>query len=283
MRTLHPVTMALALLLAAAALAGCKKSEPAAPAAGCAKDTDCKGDRVCAKGECVEPAATAAPTAGPIPTAAGPIPTAAVAPVGTGGPAAGGAVAQPGGGAAAPAGACEAAVAAFRTLASKTATTEQLAKLPSVEQDVQACKDQAWPAALLACLPQVGSMDEYFSQCAKLAFGGTLDMHVQRELAPGTEPTADGDYVLYHQGGDGKCGLLYKTVAPVSAMFVLCGNEVLAGPLTTVAEVTGVVREIAAGSRAGHDLRQRIVQNWPSGGGTHYRIYDGNGRYLRDQ
>lgn len=30
---------------------------PAAPAAGgCTKDTDCKGDRVCVKGDCVDPA-----------------------------------------------------------------------------------------------------------------------------------------------------------------------------------------------------------------------------------
>ena len=33
---------------------------PAAPppAAGCGKDTDCKGDRICVKGECVEPSPT---------------------------------------------------------------------------------------------------------------------------------------------------------------------------------------------------------------------------------
>ena len=31
----------------------------APPAAGCAKDTDCKGDRLCVKGECVDPPARA--------------------------------------------------------------------------------------------------------------------------------------------------------------------------------------------------------------------------------
>ncbi|MEK7704857.1 MAG: DUF4156 domain-containing protein [Myxococcota bacterium] len=29
---------------------------PAAPAAGCAKDTDCKGDRICVAGQCTSPA-----------------------------------------------------------------------------------------------------------------------------------------------------------------------------------------------------------------------------------
>jgi len=34
---------------------------PAPAGAGCAKDVDCKGDRVCEQGHCVDPAARRAP------------------------------------------------------------------------------------------------------------------------------------------------------------------------------------------------------------------------------
>ena len=34
---------------------------PAPPAGGCTKDTDCKGDRVCQRGECVDPTPTPTP------------------------------------------------------------------------------------------------------------------------------------------------------------------------------------------------------------------------------
>jgi hypothetical protein len=30
-------------------------------------------------------------------------------------------------------------------------------------------------------------------------------------------------------------------------------------------------------------MRMRIMENWPRGGGTRYRIYDEHGRYLRDE
>jgi hypothetical protein len=43
----------------AAGLRAALQGEPAslpAPAAGCGKDTDCKGDRICVRGECVSPA-----------------------------------------------------------------------------------------------------------------------------------------------------------------------------------------------------------------------------------
>jgi len=40
------------------------QSTPSSPAAGCTKDTDCKGDRVCDQGECVEPPR---PRAAPVP------------------------------------------------------------------------------------------------------------------------------------------------------------------------------------------------------------------------
>lgn len=58
--------------LAGAALAGCGKG-PDGDAAGCTKDTDCKGDRVCVAGSCQEAPAGAATTAKPAP----PQPTAA--------------------------------------------------------------------------------------------------------------------------------------------------------------------------------------------------------------
>ncbi|HWN66901.1 MAG TPA: type II secretion system protein GspG [Haliangium sp.] len=59
-------------LLAAASLAwvsGCGRDQDrAAPAAGCASDKDCKGERICVQGACTDPPAAApAPAAGPKP------------------------------------------------------------------------------------------------------------------------------------------------------------------------------------------------------------------------
>jgi TolB protein len=45
--------------------ASTNSAPPGAPASGCTKDTDCKGDRICEKGNCVSPAAPAAPQRGP--------------------------------------------------------------------------------------------------------------------------------------------------------------------------------------------------------------------------
>lgn len=51
MNSLKYLIVAASLLL----LAGCKKTEPAQAPGGCGSDKDCKGDRICASGQCVAP------------------------------------------------------------------------------------------------------------------------------------------------------------------------------------------------------------------------------------
>ena len=52
---------------ASAAAPAASSQGAAAPAHGCQFDTQCKGDRVCVKGEGVDPAPTTPPTAAPAP------------------------------------------------------------------------------------------------------------------------------------------------------------------------------------------------------------------------
>lgn len=286
--------MVAAVGLAAWAAQDCKKTD----AAGCTRDTDCKGDRVCVSGACVAPgAAPAAPlSAGSGPSAvpgaapataapAGPVPAASAEPTAESADEQGtsaAAVAPPAGVAAPAEDACSRSVRAFRVLAAKE-DPEAAARLPPEEEDVQTCRAHAWPAAMLECTPRVASVAEFYASCAKLAFQGTVDLRPGRELPPGTEPTQDGDFVSYSTSDGGRCGMLYKSVEPVEAMFVVCGDEVLAGPLTTVDEIQGVVAELSDQSRSAHDLRESIVRNWPSGGGTRYRVYDSSGRLIREE
>ncbi len=46
---------------ASAAPAAAGPASPAVPTAGCSRDTDCKGDRICVQGACAEPAPKAPP------------------------------------------------------------------------------------------------------------------------------------------------------------------------------------------------------------------------------
>jgi hypothetical protein len=67
---MRPLTTVAALFVVA--LVGCDGPRvTATEAAGCSKDTDCKGDRICENARCTAPPATAAnvPAAGTTPTA----------------------------------------------------------------------------------------------------------------------------------------------------------------------------------------------------------------------
>ncbi|KNX78366.1 lipoprotein [Pseudomonas sp. 250J] len=60
----------LALTLLTLAIAGCDKAEQTSAVSGqCAKDTDCKGERICESGQCVNPQPQAALLAKPAVTA----------------------------------------------------------------------------------------------------------------------------------------------------------------------------------------------------------------------
>src|SRR6185295_1738217 len=72
---MRPAVPFLATLVTSISSCAGAPSRPAVPA-GCAKDTDCKGERVCERGACVEPAPPPPPPvdAAPPPRPAGPPP-----------------------------------------------------------------------------------------------------------------------------------------------------------------------------------------------------------------
>ncbi len=114
---------------------------------------------------------------------------------------------------------------------------------------------------------------------------GAFDLRQVRRIAVGedAEPTAltvDGDFLYYQSYSLGtECGSLYKT-APYEAVFVLCGEQVVAGPLTTGAQIEEVFAILSDRARSAHDATTAIINNYPTGGNTRYRIYDQHGRVV---
>jgi hypothetical protein len=128
--------------------------------------------------------------------------------------------------------------------------------------------------------------------------GSTFDLRpvrVMDALAPGASLTGDGDFMTWSQFGTGAtCGALYKTT-PYEAVFILCADQVVAGPLTTSEQIEAVFadlrRELDAAvaantqqSQMAYQIGRNIRANWPTGcSNCTYRVYDASGNYLRDE
>ncbi len=132
----------------------------------------------------------------------------------------------------------------------------------------------AAPAATTAAPPPVGEAVFDLRQQRRIAVGETVDPPAL---------TVDGDFLYFQSHSLGKeCGSLYKS-SPHEAVFVLCGGEVLAGPLTTAAQIEEVFGLLSDRSKNAHDATMAVINNYPTGGNARYRVYDQHGRYLGER
>jgi hypothetical protein len=103
------------------------------------------------------------------------------------------------------------------------------------------------------------------------------------ENKPADMMTRDGDYEYFKElEGGGTAGYLYVT-KPREAMYVLWGGEVIAGPLTTERQVKDVTAMISKNMKSEHEMRMSIIKNRPTGILGPVRIYDKNGKLIREQ
>jgi hypothetical protein len=126
----------------------------------------------------------------------------------------------------------------------------------------------------------------------------TYDLRPARTLtwqeAQGAGGSRDGDFVTWEHFSGITCGSLYKA-QPREALFILCGDRLIAGPLTTEAEVREVYelmqQELAEAVRMKADmmtfafeLGRSVRSRMPDGcSNCVYRVYDRNGNYLRTE
>jgi hypothetical protein len=122
----------------------------------------------------------------------------------------------------------------------------------------------------------------------------TFDLKPLRQQGMGEDDSAprDGDLTPWVLANGITCGVMYKT-SPVEAAFVLCGNRLLAGPLTAMTALEGALTQLeqemsaAAGKDAAAVLaivERTMRAKWmTSCTGCRYRIYDDRGNHLRDE
>lgn len=267
-RVMRNAIWAMVLVGAAAACKGGDK----APASGCTTDKDCKGDRICAKGECVSPAPGSAPASGS--AAAGGAPA-------TGSGAAGGAPApDPVAAPAVDGPSCASVVAHLGEIAAASAEGAPYDAADALAK----CTAQVASPAHLACLTGATTVAEV-SDCDKAVFAGAaIDTAITREfdglhLDPADKPgSEDGDYLVFRNTDGRKCGFLARELHFANAMFVMCGGEIISSALTTRADIEAVSAQFADRQRQEADLVRGIMANWPSGRET--RVYNASGVYV---
>ncbi len=274
------------IIVIALLLGACGKKEDAKPAAadGCAKDSDCKGDRVCNAGACVDPAAKGTGTAAPPTTTTTPPtttttttpPTTTTTITTTTTPAAGG---------------CAAAAANWVQVLSTTGTASDKAYVQAhpVADVTAQCEQRPWDPAVMACVQQAANLDAIHA-CYAAAFPGPVDATPRRTLDAradnsGAQPpplTQDADYLEFWpaDANGGGCGFLFREKPPAFGMFVVCNGRVELGPFTREDQIT----EVIAVLRAQESDRSNIVNSilarmhahqW----GTPTHVYGADGSY----
>lgn len=158
-----------------------------------------------------------------------------------------------------------------------------LGETTGIEEDAGRCRTEAWPPEFVACMTTTPDIPTYASRCMKLLFSDADGLRVGRVFEPGAsragDPPAgeqDGDLVLWD--ADDRCGFLTRKRYPGEAVYLVCGTTVFAGPLTTAEEIEEVSAEVSAQSRAGHELRMGLMEQWPKF--RTVRVYDHTGRAL---
>ncbi|HEX8493951.1 MAG TPA: hypothetical protein VF658_13985 [Pyrinomonadaceae bacterium] len=103
------------------------------------------------------------------------------------------------------------------------------------------------------------------------------------ENKPADMGTRDGDYSYFKKlESGGTAGFLYKTT-PREEVYVLWDGQVIAGPLTTPQQIEEVVAELSSQMREEHETRTSIMNNWPTGNNQRYRVYDADGKLIREE
>ncbi len=158
-----------------------------------------------------------------------------------------------------------------------------LGETTGIPEEITRCRSERWRPEFLACMVQTPDLDTYASRCMKLLFSDADGLKVERVFAAGAsrdgEPAAgkqDGDLVLYSDAD--RCGFLSRFRYPGEAVYLVCGNTVFAGPLTTPAEIEEVSESVLAQKRQAHDLRMSLMKQWPKF--RTVRVYDSVGNDL---
>ena len=95
--------------------------------------------------------------------------------------------------------------------------------------------------------------------------------------------TRDGDYDYFKElEGGGTAGFYYST-KPQKAQYVLWDGEVIAGPMTTDKQIKEVAATISKNIRNEHEMRMNLINNRPTGILGPSRVYDQNGKLIREQ
>ncbi len=158
---------------------------------------------------------------------------------------------------------------------------KHLVTADAMAKEVSTCRTEAWPAPLVDCFTTASSVDEILEKCNKLAFSGELDMKPTRVVDPGGD-SQEGDFVMFNKAE--RCGSMLKKRFGAEAVFVLCKGKVIAGPLTTPAEIEAVFAELSKLSANAHELTMSVMKNWPTKcSNCKYRVYDENGILIREE
>ncbi len=119
---------------------------------------------------------------------------------------------------------------------------------------------------------------------------GDYKLEIIRTIQMGEKPEGGpqhGDYIIYRilENG-GTVGELHL-FKPREAMFYIWDGEVIAGPLTTQAQVDEalamITRQSSEESASEHETRMEIMRNYPTGQNKRRRVYDSKGNLLREE
>lgn len=92
----------------------------------------------------------------------------------------------------------------------------------------------------------------------------------------------DGDYLYFQELPEGGTAGFFYSTEPQEAIYVLWGGEVIAGPLTTKAQVEEVTAKLTRDMQFEHEIRMSIINSYPTGGNVRRRVYDANGNLITE-
>ncbi len=252
---------------------------------GCTKDAECKGNRVCSAGACVDakPAETS-PAEAVVSPAEEPKAAAADRKSAPATPAAADAKPTP------PTEPAKSTQASCRVLLEHvtdvlrtTGSEATKAGLKSPEASIARCEAQTNDPVLVQCFMDA-TTEAAVDACNIAGFPGEVDGTATRrtealEDNSGLTPpifTLDGDYMSW----DKDCGILYREAPPAGALFIACKDKVKIGPIVNAAKLDSVMAELSDQSRSRHDLVMGIIDNYPKGRlGVKVHVYDSDGTY----